>query len=145
MLDEGDGLKRVAGTVEAHYRNERQTLKDLIGLKGASAQVMSVTRPSGKRKLGLVVRRIPLREESEGKGRPAWVIYLEDECPLPPDLRARLAVEGVGDGNRFPLPMNQQEIGEATGMTGIYVNRANKRYDALTQDIVREAHTGATR
>jgi CRP-like cAMP-binding protein len=39
------------------------------------------------------------------------------------DLRGRLAVEGIGDGNRFPLPMNQQEIGEATGMTGIYVNR----------------------
>lgn len=39
------------------------------------------------------------------------------------DLRARLAVEGVGDGNRFPMPLNQQEIGEATGMTGIYVNR----------------------
>ncbi|OYU17089.1 MAG: cyclic nucleotide-binding protein [Rhodobacteraceae bacterium PARR1] len=39
------------------------------------------------------------------------------------DLRGRLAVEGVGDGNRFPLPLNQQEIGEATGMTGIYVNR----------------------
>lgn len=39
------------------------------------------------------------------------------------DLRSRLAVEGIGDGNRFPLPMNQQEIGEATGMTGIYVNR----------------------
>lgn len=38
-------------------------------------------------------------------------------------LRARLAVEGVGDGNRFPMPLNQQEIGEATGMTGIYVNR----------------------
>lgn len=39
------------------------------------------------------------------------------------DIRGRLAVEGVGDGNRFPLPMNQTEIGEATGMTGIYVNR----------------------
>ena len=39
------------------------------------------------------------------------------------DIRQRLAVEGVGDGNRFPLPMNQTEIGEATGMTGIYVNR----------------------
>jgi CRP/FNR family transcriptional regulator, anaerobic regulatory protein len=39
------------------------------------------------------------------------------------DLRARLAVDGVGDGNRFPLPLNQQEIGEMTGMTGIYVNR----------------------
>lgn len=39
------------------------------------------------------------------------------------DLRGRLAVDGVGDGNRFPLPLNQQEIGEMTGMTGIYVNR----------------------
>lgn len=39
------------------------------------------------------------------------------------DIRGRLAVEGIGDGNRFPLPMNQTEIGEATGMTGIYVNR----------------------
>lgn len=39
------------------------------------------------------------------------------------DVRGRLAVEGIGDGNRFPLPMNQTEIGEATGMTGIYVNR----------------------
>lgn len=39
------------------------------------------------------------------------------------DIRARLAVEGVGDGNRFPVPLNQTEIGEATGMTGIYVNR----------------------
>lgn len=39
------------------------------------------------------------------------------------DIRSRLAVAGVGDGNRFPLPMNQTEIGEATGMTGIYVNR----------------------
>lgn len=78
MLDEGDGLKRSADLVEAYYRNERQTLKDLIGSKGASAQVMSVTRPSGKRKLGLVVRRIPLREESEGKGRPAWVIFVCD-------------------------------------------------------------------
>ncbi|MEN9411532.1 MAG: hypothetical protein RL216_3506 [Pseudomonadota bacterium] len=39
------------------------------------------------------------------------------------DIRARLAVAGVGDGNRFPLLMSQAEIGEATGMTGIYVNR----------------------
>ncbi|WP_414157051.1 helix-turn-helix transcriptional regulator [Pseudomonas sp. BNK-15] len=78
MLEEGDGLKRVAGLIEAHYRNERQTLKELIGTKETCTQVMSVTRPSGKRKLGLVVRRIPLREESEGKGRAAWIIFICD-------------------------------------------------------------------
>ncbi len=78
MLAEGDGLRRVAGTVEAHYRNERQLLRELINTTGPATQVMSVSRPSGKRRLGLVVRRIPLREESEGKGRPAWVIFVCD-------------------------------------------------------------------
>lgn len=78
MLDDGDGLKLQTGQVDAHYRNDRQMLKGLLSFTGASAQVMSVTRPSGKRKLGVVVRRIPLREESEGKGRAAWIIFVCD-------------------------------------------------------------------
>lgn len=78
MLDEGDGLKLVAGLVDAHYRSERQMLKELLSFTGNSAQVMPVTRPSGKRKLGVAIRRIPLREESEGKGRAAWIIFVCD-------------------------------------------------------------------
>lgn len=30
-------------------------------------------------------------------------------------------------------------------LTAVYVRRANTEFDALTQDIVREAHTGAAR
>ena len=38
-------------------------------------------------------------------------------------LRARLAVADVGLGNRFHLPFSQAEIGEAVGMTSVYVNK----------------------
>ena len=82
LLEQGDGIKFSAGTVDTHYRNERSILKELMACEGA-AQVMSVTRPSGKRKLGLVVRRIPLRDGSEGKGLPAWIIFICD-----PDAQA---------------------------------------------------------
>ncbi|POF42402.1 hypothetical protein B0D71_13350 [Pseudomonas laurylsulfativorans] len=78
MLDEEDGLKLVAGGLEAHYKTERSILHDLISSAGTTAQVMSISRPSGKRKFGLVARSIPLRAESEGKCRPAWVIFICD-------------------------------------------------------------------
>lgn len=39
------------------------------------------------------------------------------------DLRARLAVAGVGSGNRFRVPFTQAEIGSALGVTSIYVSR----------------------
>lgn len=78
MLNEEDGLKLVAGGLEAHYKTERSLLHDLIASAGTAAQVMSITRPSGKRKFGLVARSIPLRAESEGKCRPAWVVFICD-------------------------------------------------------------------
>ncbi len=39
------------------------------------------------------------------------------------DLRARLAVGTIGLGNRFRMPFSQVEIGQAVGLTSIYVNR----------------------
>ena len=47
------------------------------------------------------------------------------------DLRARLAVSTPGIGNRFRLPFSQVEIGQAVGLTSIYVNR-------LLRNMVRE-------
>jgi len=38
-------------------------------------------------------------------------------------LRSRLQVANVGLGNRFQVPFSQIEIGEAVGMTSIYVNK----------------------
>lgn len=38
-------------------------------------------------------------------------------------LRARLEVANVGLGNRFRVPLSQAEIGQAIGLTSIYVNK----------------------
>lgn len=42
-------------------------------------------------------------------------------------LRARLEVANVGLGNRFQVPFSQVEIGEAVGLTSIYVNKLLRR------------------
>ncbi|WP_299682149.1 Crp/Fnr family transcriptional regulator [uncultured Roseobacter sp.] len=38
-------------------------------------------------------------------------------------LRSRLKVPGVGTGDRFHVPFSQVEIGQAVGLTSIYVNK----------------------
>ncbi len=38
-------------------------------------------------------------------------------------LRSRQLVDDVGDGDRFQVPFSQVEIGQAIGMTSIYVNK----------------------
>lgn len=37
-------------------------------------------------------------------------------------MAARMKLAGLGD-DTFPMPLTQQEIGDATGMTGIHVTR----------------------
>jgi CRP-like cAMP-binding protein len=39
------------------------------------------------------------------------------------EMNARLLAIGVSDGNSFPLPMTQAEIGEVCGLTNVHVNR----------------------
>ena len=51
---------------------------------------------------------------SEAEERLMWYLL---------DLRARLAVAGVGSGNRFRVPFTQAEIGQAIGVTSIYISR----------------------
>ena len=46
-------------------------------------------------------------------------------------FRERLSVANVGLGNRFHLPFNQAEIGDALGLTSVYVNRVIRK---LTED-----------
>ena len=43
-------------------------------------------------------------------------------------LRARQFVEGVGDGDCFEVPLSQVEIGQAVGMTSIYVNKLLRKF-----------------
>lgn len=84
ILDENDGLCWSGKGICTHYRTERQIFRELLGCGNDTPQVMSVTRPSGRRKLGLVVRSIPLREGAEGKGCPAWICFICD-----PDVQTK--------------------------------------------------------
>ncbi|MHA6347351.1 Crp/Fnr family transcriptional regulator [Roseivivax sp. CAU 1761] len=43
------------------------------------------------------------------------------------EVRARLAVGGIGSGDRFPLPLTQRELGHLTGTTDVTVNRVMRR------------------
>lgn len=43
-------------------------------------------------------------------------------------LRSRLEVANVGLGNRFRVPFSQVEIGQAVGLTSIYVNKLLRRF-----------------
>ncbi|WP_319799734.1 Crp/Fnr family transcriptional regulator [Roseobacter weihaiensis] len=43
-------------------------------------------------------------------------------------LRSRLAVANIGLGNRFQVPFSQVEIGQAVGLTSIYVNKLLRRF-----------------
>ncbi|WP_262386604.1 Fumarate and nitrate reduction regulatory protein [Roseobacter fucihabitans] len=43
-------------------------------------------------------------------------------------LRSRLEVANVGLGNRFQVPFSQVEIGQAVGLTSIYVNKLLRRF-----------------
>ena len=43
------------------------------------------------------------------------------------ELEARLAMVGMSDGHRFALPLTQADLAEATGLTGVHVNRTLRR------------------
>lgn len=43
-------------------------------------------------------------------------------------LRSRLEVANVGLGNRFQVPFSQVEIGQAVGLTSIYINKLLRRF-----------------
>lgn len=55
------------------------------------------------------------------------------------ELRARLKVIGRDHGNRIEMPMTQEQIGEAMGITSIHANRIIKQ---LREDGVLEFHRG---
>ena len=88
ILAEKDGIARTGNTVNLSSSQENRELQRLIrqalSIGGVAeggptlVEAMSVTRPSGRSKLGIVVRAIPLGPFSESKQRPAAAIFLRD-------------------------------------------------------------------
>lgn len=86
ILKENDGLSISGGLLQANYAQENRHLQTLIRRALADnrtsapgiGQVMSVTRPSARAKLGIAVRSIPISEWSEGRHRPAVTVFIRD-------------------------------------------------------------------
>ncbi|MGE8365920.1 helix-turn-helix transcriptional regulator [Cupriavidus basilensis] len=87
ILAEKDGVWMARGSLEVEYATERRNfqrvLRDAIqghiGARPAVAEAMSLTRPSGKSRLGILIRTIPQSEWSEdNKRKPASVIFIRD-------------------------------------------------------------------
>ncbi|WP_448680750.1 helix-turn-helix transcriptional regulator [Pseudomonas nicosulfuronedens] len=134
ILDESDGLKRAGKGIEAYYRNERGLLDELIGSAGPSAHVMSISRASGKRKLGLVVRSIPLREESEGKCRPAWVVFVCDpdaQTTAPREIMRQVFEFTPAEANLAMELANGSSLDEAAELLNIRRNTARTHLRAI--------------
>lgn len=87
ILDANDGLKLRNGKLEAYYPSDNKKLTELIKNSFSEAiskdsnglpEAMSITRPSGEVKLGLVVEPIPATSWAEENGFPTAVIYIRD-------------------------------------------------------------------
>lgn len=86
IIGEGDGLMLSSGALKAEYNEETRDLiqavkqavnrtpEDTPGL----VKALAITRPSGKAKLGLLIRSVPLTEWSDGTRCPAAVVFIRD-------------------------------------------------------------------
>lgn len=92
ILGERDGVSRSGKGIAASSRSENQELQRLISQAISSstaetppglAEAMSVTRPSGRAQIGIVIRSIPFAEYSESRQRPATAVYLRDPDSSP--------------------------------------------------------------
>ena len=86
ILGEQDGIALKHSLLEASYSSENQELQRLIrqallhahkAIKGLE-NAMSITRPSGKTKLGIAVGPVPTSDWSEGKHRPTLALFIRD-------------------------------------------------------------------
>ena len=70
------------------------------------------------------IDQLALRQEAMALGRMTAEERMIQYLLL---FRERLSVANVGLGNRFHLPFNQAEIGDALGLTSVYVNRVIRK------------------
>ncbi|MBC8650848.1 helix-turn-helix transcriptional regulator [Pseudomonas sp. MTM4] len=86
LLASGDGLKSVGGRLEAYYPGDNQRLYQLLrsalrrSLPGEpeEAEALSISRPSGRVSLGLVVEPVPNGEWADDSDHPALLVYVRD-------------------------------------------------------------------
>ena len=86
LLKASDGLKLGGGHLEAHYPADNRILQAAIRksvtrldpVKPKSNETLSVTRPSGKVALGLVLQSVPVQDWAGGNDQPAALLFVRD-------------------------------------------------------------------
>lgn len=87
ILAEKDGITLSGNTLVAHGSTEGRELQRMIrqalspapaGTGPGVVEALAVTRPSGRAKLGVLVKAVPLGPFSESRHRPAAVVFLRD-------------------------------------------------------------------
>lgn len=141
ILSEHDGLSTAAGRLAAEYRAEHRELQRLIRQtldmppgQPAVAEALSISRPSGRASLSLMIRPIPLSECSDGPNRPTVAVFIRD-----PEHQAQPSIELVQRLFQFTpaeaklalLLADGLSLDEAAGMMKIRRNTARAHLRAI--------------
>lgn len=141
ILAERDGLTVGPGGLSAEYRGEHKELQRLIRqtLEMPSgrltvAEAISITRPSGRTSLSLLIRPIPLTEGTEGPKRPTAAVFIRDpERNLSPsrELMQRLFHFTQAEAWLSLLLVDGLTLDEAAAQMGIRKNTARAHLRAI--------------
>lgn len=150
ILRENDGLRIAKGLLEAVYSAENRELYRLVKLTlqgaeadgGSMAQAMSITRPSGRAKLGLALRKIPQGDWLESRHRPTVAVFIRD-----PESRTQASREMIqrvfgltpAESSLALLLADGLSLDEATAQLGVRKNTARAQLRAIF------SKTGVTR
>lgn len=139
----GGGYRQI---VAIHMRGEMVDLQNsLLGVADHSVQMLT----PGQIALIPVDELVRLAFERPAVGRAMWLDTLVDGSIFREwianvgrrDARARVAhllcefalrlkVAGLGDETAYQLPMTQEQLGDATGLTSVHINRTIKQLEA---------------
>lgn len=113
--------------VEADHNVQALTRLEVADIAAADLQALALSRPGVNRAMWVdaLVEASITRETVLNVGRRDGVARI---AHLLCEFETRLAVAGLADQG-YELPMSQEQIGDATGMTGVHTNRTIKQLE----------------
>ena len=143
ILEAGDGIRIVSNMPHATHAADNRELQKLVkaalGRHGNQktatvVDAISVVRNSGKRNLGVVVHSVAPSEWSEGKIRPAAIIYIRDpehKAEAPQEIVRQLFNFTPAEANLAMQLANGLSLEDAAIELGIRRNTARAHLRAI--------------
>ena len=147
VLSRSDGVRLLDGQLQGCTTADSRELRRLLvesRRRPGAIYGTSFSRPSGARKLGIIVRSIPQIEQSEAKARPAWAVFFRDPdirtCPERDVVRQVFGFTPAEASLSMEL-INGRSLDEAAEVIGIRRNtaRAHLRSIFVKADVTRQS------